>query len=116
MIVTDDKQLADRCRSLRNLCFQPGRRFVHEELGWNLRMSNIQAALGVAQLERFDEFRDKKRHIGKRYLELLGDIEGIELPAAKTPSFDRHRWTARDVAMAGFFTIGLSREIANHIN
>lgn len=92
MIVTDDKQLADRCRSLRNLCFQPGRRFVHEELGWNLRMSNIQAALGVAQLERFDEFRDKKRHIGKRYLELLGDIEGIELPAAKTPYAQNSFW------------------------
>ena len=49
MIVTDDNELADHCRSLRNLCFQPGKRFVHEELGWNLRMSNIQAAIGVAQ-------------------------------------------------------------------
>jgi perosamine synthetase len=50
MILTDSEQLAERCRSLRNLCFQPGKRFVHEELGWNFRMSNLQAALGVAQL------------------------------------------------------------------
>ncbi len=84
MIVTNDKELADRCRSLRNLCFQAERRFVHEELGWNLRMSNIQAALGVAQLERFDEFRAKKRHIGQRYMELLSDINGIQLPVSET--------------------------------
>lgn len=92
MIVTDDKELADRCRSLRNLCFKSDRRFVHEELGWNLRMSNIQAALGVAQLERFNEFRAKKRYMGQRYIELLGDIEGIELPAAETPYAENGFW------------------------
>ena len=92
MIVTDDKELADRCRSLRNLCFQPARRFVHEELGWNLRMSNIQAALGVAQLERFDEFRAKKRYMGQRYMELLADIDGIELPLAETPYAENGFW------------------------
>jgi perosamine synthetase len=44
MLVTDDQKLAERCRSLRNLCFQPQKRFVHEELGWNFRMTNLQAA------------------------------------------------------------------------
>ena len=43
--LTDDQQLAERCRSLRNLCFKAEQRFVHDELGWNLRMSNLQAAL-----------------------------------------------------------------------
>jgi perosamine synthetase len=84
MIVTDDDALAERCRSLQNLCFQPYRRFVHEELGWNFRMSNIQAALGVAQLERFDEFLKKKQHIGRQYTELLSDIDGIQLPISET--------------------------------
>ena len=60
MIVTNDDRLAEECRSLRNLCFQPQKRFVHERLGWNLRMTNLQAALGVAQLERLDEFVDAK--------------------------------------------------------
>ena len=60
MLMTDDSNLAERCRSLRNLCFQE-RRFVHEDLGWNFRMSNVQAALGVAQLERLDEFVERKR-------------------------------------------------------
>lgn len=60
MILTDDDELAETCQSLRNLCFQPQKRFVHERLGWNLRMTNIQAALGLSQLERLDEFVKKK--------------------------------------------------------
>jgi perosamine synthetase len=46
MIVTDNEELAERCRSLGNLCFQPQKRFVHEELGWNFRFTNLQAAVG----------------------------------------------------------------------
>ncbi|MBW4546700.1 MAG: DegT/DnrJ/EryC1/StrS family aminotransferase [Symplocastrum torsivum CPER-KK1] len=84
MIVTDDEQLAERCCSLRNLCFQPQNRFVHEELGWNFRMSNLQAALGVAQLERLDEFVARKRRMGQLYTELLSDIPGLQLPVPQT--------------------------------
>jgi perosamine synthetase len=92
MIVTDNNELANRCRSLRNLCFQAGQRFVHEELGWNLRMSNIQAALGVAQLERVDEFLAKKRHMGQRYMQLLSDIDGIQLPVSETSYAHNAYW------------------------
>lgn len=83
MVVTDDSRLLERCRSLRNLCFQSKQRFLHEELGWNFRMSNIQAALGLAQLERLDQFVQKKRRMGARYTELLSDIPQIELPLAE---------------------------------
>ncbi len=92
MIVTDDDQLAERCRSLRNLCFQPQRRFVHEELGWNLRMTNLQAALGLAQLERLDEFIDRKRCMGQRYTALLQDLAGLQLPLAATDYADNIYW------------------------
>lgn len=92
MIVTDDPHLADRCRSLRNLCFQPPRRFIHEELGWNLRMTNLQAALGVAQLERLDEFVGRKRRMGKRYTELLAGVPGIQLPLNATPYAENIYW------------------------
>ena len=92
MIVTDDPHLADRCRSLRNLCFQPPRRFIHEELGWNLRMTNLQAALGVAQLERLDEFVGRKRRMGKRYTELLAGVPGIQLPLTATPYAENIYW------------------------
>ena len=84
MVVTDSDALAERCRGLRNLCFQPGRRFVHEQLGWNFRMTNLQAAMGVAQLERLSEFVDRKRRMGRRYGELLEGVPGIELPPAET--------------------------------
>lgn len=92
MIVTDSEVLAERCQSLRNLCFQPTRRFVHEELGWNLRMTNLQAALGLAQLERLDEFVICKRQMGKRYTELLADVPGIELPLMQTEYANNIYW------------------------
>jgi perosamine synthetase len=84
MVVTDDEELAERCRSLRNLCFQAKKRFVHESLGYNFRMTNLQAALGLAQLERLDEFVARKRTMGRRYSELLTDVAGIQLPAQRT--------------------------------
>jgi len=92
MVLTDSPELAERCRSLRNLCFQPQRRFVHEELGFNFRMSNLQAAVGLAQLERLDEFILRKQAMGRRYAALLGDLEGIELPRARTDYAANHYW------------------------
>ncbi len=92
MLLTDDDTLAERCRSLRNLCFQPKKRFVHEELGWNLRMTNLQAALGLAQLERLDEFVSRKRKMGQRYTELLADISGLELPVPRTEYAENIYW------------------------
>jgi perosamine synthetase len=80
MIVTDDPQLAERCRSLRNLCFQARKRFIHEELGWNFRMTNLQAALGVAQLESLPRHIVRKREIGQRYAELLKDLRDVQQP------------------------------------
>ena len=92
MILTDDDELADNCRELRNLCFKPGKRFLHERFGWNLRMTNLQAALGVAQLERLDEFLEKKRFIGRRYSELLADFPGLQLPFPKTDYAENIYW------------------------
>jgi perosamine synthetase len=92
MLLTDDPKLAERCRSLRNLCFQSQKRFVHEELGWNFRMTNLQAALGVAQLERLDEFVALKRHIGQRYTELLLDIPSLQLPIPQTDYAENIYW------------------------
>ena len=92
MILTDDDALASRCRSLRNLFFTAERRFVHEEIGWNLRMGSLQAALGIAQLERLDEFIDRKCALGRSYRELLGSAPGITLPAESAHDSDNHYW------------------------
>lgn len=92
MLVADDAALAARCRSLRNLCFKPEQRFVHDELGWNFRLSNLQAALGVAQLERLDQSIATKRRMGARYTELLEGMPGIQLPVASTPYAENIYW------------------------
>jgi perosamine synthetase len=92
MIVTDDPDLAARCRSLRNLCFQPQRRFVHESLGWNLRMTNLQAALGVAQLRRLDEFVARKRRMGGYYTKHLKSLSALQLPLAATGHAQNIYW------------------------
>lgn len=83
MIVTDDDKLAERLRGLRNLCFQPTRRFLHDEIGFQYRLTNVQAAIGVAQLERMDGIVERKRRMGTRYSRLLQHIPGIQLPVER---------------------------------
>jgi perosamine synthetase len=92
MIVTDDAQLAETCRSLRNLCFQPEKRFVHERLGWNARMTNLQAGIGLAQLARLDEFVARKRAMGALYQQLLAGCPRVQLPLARTDYADSIYW------------------------
>lgn len=79
MVLTNDKKYAEKAKSLRNLCFQE-RRFYHEELGNNFRLTNIQAAIGLAQLERIDGLVEKKRWIGKTYNAKLNNISSLMLP------------------------------------
>ena len=71
MIVTDNKKIAEKCRSLRNICFNKKRRFLHYDLGWNYRFTNIQAALGLNQLKRINKIIKKKREIGNYYYKNL---------------------------------------------
>jgi perosamine synthetase len=92
MILTDDEDLANRCRLMRNLCFQPQKRFVHNDLGWNFRLSNLQASVGVAQLERLSEFIVRKRNMGRRYTELLAGIAGLQLPLTCTSYAENIYW------------------------
>lgn len=92
MVLANDDALAERCRSLRNLCFVPERRFVHWELGYNFRMTNLQAALGVAQLERLDEFVLRKRAMGKQYTEAFADLKGVQLPLPATSYAENIYW------------------------
>ncbi|MCX6808602.1 MAG: DegT/DnrJ/EryC1/StrS family aminotransferase [Candidatus Berkelbacteria bacterium] len=98
MIVTNDQKLAERCRSLRNLCFKPEKRFVHDELGWNLRMTNFQAGMGLAQLERLDEFVEKKRWIGAEYTKLLKGNKNFQIALPKTEYAENIYWVFGIVA------------------
>lgn len=84
MVLTSDPKMAERARSYRNLCFRPEKRFYHTELGYNFRMTNMQAALGVAQMERIDEFIGIKRRLGAYYREKLSALDGVKFQIEKS--------------------------------
>ena len=92
MLVTNNESLKNKCQLLRNLCFKEKQRFVHDEFGWNYRFTNIQAAIGLAQLERLDEIVQKKKLIGKWYNELFLNMPGITLPLEMTDYAENIYW------------------------
>ena len=92
MVVTDNEELAERCRLIRNLCFRKDVRYIHDEISDNYRFTNLQAAVGLAQLERLDEFVIKKREMGKYYTKNLKNIDGLILPIERTEYADNIYW------------------------
>lgn len=92
MVLMDDDVLYQRCQSFRNLCHKPGYRFVHEELGYNYRMSNIQAAVGVAQLEKIEEHLQRKQRIGALYQELFAANKRFYKPLRETAYAQNAYW------------------------
>ena len=92
MVLTNDAALAVRCRALRNLAFDAERRYIHEELGWNMRMSNLQAAVGLAQLERVTASLQKKRQIGAWYQAALRGHAALQLPLERTAYAENIYW------------------------
>jgi perosamine synthetase len=80
MVLADSPELAERMRGYRNLHFRPERRFYHTELGNNFRLTNLQAAIGVAQIERVEAFLAHKRWMGQQYTERLREVPGLQLP------------------------------------
>lgn len=83
MVVTSDEFVFERAKYFKNLCFEEDR-FHHNELGYNFRMSNLQSAVGLAQLENFEIMLDKKIRLGEKYRENLNDIQGIRLQGEKS--------------------------------
>ncbi len=83
LVATDDDELAQRARKLKDLAHDPRRRFLHTELGFNYRMTNLQAAVGLAQLEEIDRFIDIKQRMAASYNRLLAGVRGLTLPRVK---------------------------------
>lgn len=84
MVTTDDAVLAERMRYLSTQARDDTKEYVHESIGFNYRLTNIQAAVGLAQLELLDEHVKQKREIAARYAEGLRDVPGVTLPAQST--------------------------------
>jgi len=83
MVITNDDETAEKARALKDLAHMKGKRFLHDMVGYNYRMTNIQAAIGLAQLERLDEFAEMRRKNAQLYNELLGEVKGITTPVEK---------------------------------
>lgn len=79
MLVTNNRQIAERARRLRDVSFSDDRHFYHRRLGFNYRMTNLQAAVGLAQVERFDKLVRRRRENGMLYASLLEGIKGLTL-------------------------------------
>ena len=84
MVVTNDDRLATRCRSLRNLCFRSDRRFLHTEHGYQFRLTNMQAALGVGQVRRIERIVDRKRWAAAEYTRRLRGLRQLTLPIERS--------------------------------
>lgn len=83
MVVTDDNALASRLRTLKDLAHSPKKRFWHDEVGFNYRMTNLQAALGLGQMGSIDRFLERKRSMAMRYNDGLRDMPALQLPVTK---------------------------------
>jgi len=85
MVITNNKKLADGCRYFKNLCFPPSgkRSYIHKNLGYNYRMTNMQAAVGLAQLEKIKTLVAKRRKNAHLYNKFLKGIPGLKLPIEK---------------------------------
>ena len=93
MIMTNDENIAERLRKMRNLFFDSERKYIHEEIGSNFRMTNMQAAIGLAQLEHIESTLKKKREIGSFYQSELKSIsDKVYLPLEKTNYADNIYW------------------------
>ncbi len=115
MILTDSKSLDNKFKSLRNLCFIPEERFIHYELGWNYRMTNLQAALGLGQLKRLKEIVKRKREIGYLYNTYLKKNKSINLPLERTSYAENIYWVyGITIKSTKYNSIELREELAKY--
>jgi len=113
VVVTDDPIIEERCRQYRNLCFNDEKRFWHHELGWNYRMTAMQAALALSQLQRVEELVSTKRAMGERYRSALAELREFATAPEQTSYCSNIYWVFGLVVKPN---AGFSREeIISHL-
>jgi perosamine synthetase len=98
--LANDPDLAARMRMLRDHGMRPERRYWHEEAGFNFRMTNLQAAIGCAQLERMDELLEMRRAVHANYQTALADVRGISFARPASPRFEPVIWFSCALTLA----------------
>lgn len=117
MVVTNDEETARRARRLKDLAFSEGRRYLHEEVAFNYRMTNVQAAIGLAQFEKIDELVERRREHAHLYSSLLGSIVGVKTPVEREWArnvywmysilIEKEAGVSRDELMSGLAGMGV---------
>ncbi len=90
MCLTNDEKLAIKMKTLRDHGMNANKKYSHDLIGFNYRLTNLQAAIGVAQLKKITEFLDRKKYIYDHYVSLLRDVPGLTLPAEKSWATSNH--------------------------
>ena len=102
MILTNDFKIYEKCKSLKNLCFGKNfRRFINSDVGWNYRFTNIQASLGLSQLNRLNSIINKKIFVGKTYYKYLKNNKNIYFPEPKKNNLRNIYWVNGLLILAG---------------
>lgn len=83
MLLTDDEEIANEAKKVRDLHHSNFKRFIHDKIGYNYRLTNIQAGIGLGELTHIDEYLARKEKLAKRYKEGLSNITGLCLPMTK---------------------------------
>ena len=92
LILTNSRKYNDKFKNLRNLCFGKINRYNHDDIGWNYRFTNIQAALGLSQLSRLKKIIKKKKEIGKIYYNQLKNNKLIYIQKPKLNKLENVYW------------------------
>jgi perosamine synthetase len=106
-VVFRDAAVAQRARRLRDHGMEPAKRYWHVEVGYNYRLTNLQAAVGCAQLERLDEFLAGKLRVAGQYGARLGKVEGLTIPTAISGLLNSY-WAYS--VIGDFASLGISRD------
>lgn len=115
MLITNHKELAEKARFLKDHAMSVEKRYWHPEIGYNYRMTNLQAAIGVAQIERIDEFIQRKRQIAYIYSEYLNGIPGVNLhPEAEWATGTYWMYSILITELYGKNRDSLRKALANH--
>jgi len=83
LVVTNSSELAEKAKSLKNLAYGKIDKFMHDDVGFNYRLPNISAAMGLGQFENIDQIIKEKERIYKQYVKNLKDIKGINIPVVR---------------------------------
>ncbi len=104
MICTDNKKMYEKCRELRNLCFGKIDRFNHTDIGWNYRITNLQAAMGISQLKNINRVIKRKIEIGKLYHKYLSGNKNLHILASSSIVSKNIYWVVGIVIKSRKFT------------